>query len=355
MTSTRRQLVTVCYCLFFSLAAHNTRADSKVVLSDIYTIDDLYKSMMGPASTQEILLLESAEPELLWITGFEAIMVAPDGETQLSQEFMCHSNLDIDMPAHREIFNWTKNAANRLFTLSQGQYELFLPEGFGIPVLSTEALSLTTQVLNHNYSDINLEVRHKITIHFERDRNVEIPMQALFMKSANGLVITEDSSGYYNVDPDAASEHVHGEQAIHGIRAGGSIRTDSYGQKFAGFWVVPPGRQETRTLVTNWMNLPFDTDVHYIASHVHPFAEYMELRDLSEDASVFRSNVVNSAGKIGVDHVEYYSSTKGYPLYADHEYQLVTMYNNTLDRDQDSMAVMYMYVRDNEFSNPLKD
>ena len=54
---------------------------------------------------------------------------------------------------------------------------------------------------------------------------------------------------------------------------------------------------------------------------------------------------------IGIDHVDYYSSESGIPLYKDHEYELLSVYNNTTSSDQDVMAVMYLYVLDKEFRN----
>ena len=64
---------------------------------------------------------------------------------------MCHSNVDLDMARHRQIFGWQKFPSRRLFTLSEGQTEVKLPDGFGIPLRSDEPLSVTAQVLNHNY------------------------------------------------------------------------------------------------------------------------------------------------------------------------------------------------------------
>jgi len=45
------------------------------VLSDVYNVNRIYKSMKGPQSTKEIYLVKSEEPELLWITGYKAVMV----------------------------------------------------------------------------------------------------------------------------------------------------------------------------------------------------------------------------------------------------------------------------------------
>ena len=90
-------------------AASTSSADSpelreatKTVLSEVYTIDRKYRSMMGPYSTQKVKLGDGGE-ELVWITGDRADMVAADGESRLAQDFMCHSNLDIDVDAHMDV------------------------------------------------------------------------------------------------------------------------------------------------------------------------------------------------------------------------------------------------------------
>ena len=100
------------------------------------------------------------------------------------------------------------------------------------------------------------------------------------------------------------------------------------------------------------MNLQFDTTAHYIAVHLHPFAESLELRDLTTGETVFKSKARNFDDKNGLEEVEYFSSEEGLPLYQDHEYEVVSTYFNTTDVDQDSMAVIFMYVMDPEFVKP---
>ncbi len=303
--------------------------------------------MMGPQSTAEFSILESDPPELLWITGYRASIVGMDGLTPMPQEFMCHSNLNLDIRNHRKLFHWQKNAANRFFTLSQGQFEIKFPGGFGIPIYSNEIFSLTTQVLNLNIEDRQYQVRHKVVINYIYDREVEGAMTALFMKSANGLVLLNGENGYYNVE--MPNKTVHGEGCLIGESASGNVRTDKYGREFTGHWVLKPGQQINKTLVTNWMNLPFDTTMHYAAVHLHPFAESLELRDLTADKTVFKSIVSGFIDKIGIDYVDFLSSKEGIMLYKNHEYELVSVYNNTTPVDQDVMAVMYIYILDKEF------
>ncbi|MCP3912310.1 MAG: hypothetical protein GY713_15300, partial [Actinomycetia bacterium] len=250
---------------------------------------------------------EDGEPELLWITGYRAVMVGADGSAPMAQEFMCHSNLDLDLTAHQEVWGEVPGFGARLFTLSQGQFDVRFPPGFGIPVLSTEPLSLTTQVLNLNVEGTELEVRHKVNVDFVRDWEIEAPMKALFPTAAYGLALIEGDEGYFGVRrPD---EEQHGPGCMVGENAADHEYADGLGRKFTGHWVVKPGREVNRTLVTHLMQLPYDTTIHYIAVHLHPFAESLELRDLTAGETVFLSSARNLEDRIGLSHVDALSSS----------------------------------------------
>lgn len=310
--------------------------------------------MQGPQSQDRRFLAgykPGKDPELVWVTGYRAEMVSPDGKSVMPQDFMCHANLNIDMSSHRSLFGWRKTASNRLFTLSQGQYNIEFPKGFGIPILTSEPLTLQTQVLNLNLDVPPFDTRHRVTISYVRDQDAP-DMKPLFMKAANGLVLVEGKDGFYNV-PD--SKEMQGEGCLLGESVSGRTLKDSFGRQFSGHWIVKPGREENHTPSSRYMNLPYDTTAHYIAVHVHPFAESLELRDLTTNTTVFKAKTKNPTNKIGLDHVDYYSSTEGIPLYKDHEYELVSIYNNTTNEDQDSMAVMFLYLLDKDHKKPNFD
>ena len=311
--------------------AYETRnTHSLVVLSPVYTLDRPFRSMKGPSSSQSVSFPQSDQIELLWVTGFHATMVGSDGETPQSQEFMCHSNLDFDQTTHSRLFNLPRYHTNRLFTLSQGQQEIRFPRGFGLPYYSDESFQLTTQVLNLNLKGQTEHVRHKVTIDYVLDRDLEEPMRPLFMTSGWGLVLLEGEEGFYGVeDPDES----HGEGCLPGVAAGSDKYDDEFNRKFSGHWVVKPGREVNRTLVSNIMKLPYDTTVHYMAVHLHPFAESLELVDLTKGQSVFTSKTRGFEDKPGLEYVEYFSSEEGIPVYKDHKYELVSTYNNTENQD----------------------
>lgn len=331
----------------------------RTVLSREYHIDKKYRSMLGPASMQKVALLEEeGEPELLWIVGYEAVVMNKTGDEQVSQEFMCHSNLDFNAKDYWEAFKSNASMSGRLFTLSQGQQDVEFPKGHGIPVMSTMSLDLATQVLNLNLDDPKLDVRHKVTIEFVRDRDLATPMKPLYQAAVQGFKSLEGKPadyGYSEEEKSAAEEHEHMGCSVGMPAVQGDVDQDRHGQKFTGHWVVEPGREVNRTNVTKFLQLQFDTKIHYIAVHLHPFAESLELIDKTTGKQVFKANTKQAEGKIGLAHIDHYASAEGLPIFKDHEYELVSVYNNTTDENQDSMAVMYLYVEDVNFHKPTKE
>lgn len=331
------------------------------VLSEVYEVDRIYKSMQGPSGLQRVAL-GKGERELFWIVGFEAVMVDPEGNEKISQEFMCHTNLDIDVERHQATFGDDKRMTGRLFTLSQGQYRIDLPPGFGIPIVSDELLDVNTQVLNLNLPDTKHRVRHRVILRFVRDRDLEKPMKALFVAGAYGLKLLDGKDGHYGLDQEPAQtpHEGHGEHGSHGAclpgeNAGKHSLDDGKGRVFTGHWVVKPGREVNHTRVTELMDLPFDTRVHYVAVHLHPFAESLELIDLTTGKSVYKAKTRQAEKGIGLAHVDFYASEEGFPVFRDHEYEIVSTYNNTSSQDQDSMAVLNLYMLDEKFQKPNLD
>ncbi len=189
-------------------------------------------------------------------------------------------------------------------------------------------------------------MRHKITVEYVRDRDAGT-MIPLFPVGAYGLALLKGKDGFFGIENPSGEEH--GDSCLPGESVSDHVYHDPMGRTFTGHWVVKPGPEVNRTLVTELLRLPFDTSVHYIAVHLHPFAESLELRDLTTGKSLFKSTARNFEDKIGLHFVDYYSNPEGFEIYKDHQYQLVSVYNNTSEEDQDSMAVMYLYLRDKVF------
>jgi len=335
-----------------AVRARTPRAHTKTIVSQPYSIDRKYSSMRGPYGFDDVVLLETETPELLWIVGYRTTVI-DEGGGPMSQEFMCHANLDFEPPDYASRFPTAPPVSGRIFTLSQGQQSIQLPQGFGVPVTSDLPISLVTQVLNLNIEKPeNLTVRHRVEIDFVRDSEVEGEMVPLFQGAVEGFKALGEARFYgfddHEVDPD-----LMGAGCSPGMAAvDGETDDDVLGQQFTAHWVVPPGREVNVTNVTRFLGLPYDTTVHYIAVHVHPYAESLLLRDATANQTVYESKVTPAKGRIGIERIEHFESVEGVKLFADHQYELVSTYDNTSDTDADSMAVMYMYMRDQKFQRP---
>jgi hypothetical protein len=321
--------------------------ESRVVYSEPFTIDTLYASMRGPYRQLKVQLADSTSHELVWVVGYEAAIVDADTREPRSSEFMCHSNVDLDMARHRQIFGWQKYPSRRLFTLSEGQTEVRLPDGFGIPLRSDEPLSVTAQVLNHNHRGAALRVRQRVTVHFVRDRALRRPLVALYQRAVSTLVRLDGPDGGYGTEVDEHAAHGHG--GAEGMAADTMPYRDRSGRSFAGHWVVKPGREVRRTPVSGWLDLEEDMTIHFVSVHLHPFAESLALRDVTTGETVLASAAENRPERIGLARVDQIATPTGITLRQDHEYELVSAYNNTSGADRTAMAVMYLYVADTEF------
>lgn len=304
------------------------RSDTKLIaLSPVLPVEETYRSMMGP-SRDLIFTLKENSSKPMWITGYEVALVGPDGESEVSNEYLCHNSLSKNDPYVVPDF-YDKS---HFFTLSQGQQSAQLPEGFGIPVMSDELLKINSQVLNHTKNNEKFAIRQKMTIHYEEDLGADRSLKPLFHRWApvSKMVMSEHD---YPGHEEPTHQHVS---------------TNHEGHEITGHWSVKPGREVTRSSVTEHMKIPYDTTIHYIAVHLHAFAESIEFRDVTENKTLFFSKVKNYSDRVGLEEVEYYSSQEGIPVYQDHEYEVVSTYNNTTEEDQDSMAVLFMYLLDKE-------
>lgn len=316
-------------------------------LSPVYKIDRIFKSMEGPAAMERAVLLSSDKPELLWITGYSAEITGADGTTLELPEFMCHVNMNVDGAAYHQAFPTAMPPiANRLFSLDQGTSQVNLPEGFGIPARSDMPVLLNTQVLNHNLADTTFDVRMRLRIDFIRERDLKKPLKPLTHRGVFGMVLVSGPDGHFRVDPAISSHEDVGPSCSLAADMGDprGLVDDGMGRKFSSFWRVEPGRHVYHTRVTPLLHLAYDTRVHFMSAHLHPFAESIALVDLTTGKTVHKLLATQTKERIGLASVQTYSSVEGLPLFANHEYDLVVIYNNTSREPQDAMASLLMYV-----------
>ncbi len=351
---------------------------SKQFVSPVYTIDKIYHSMEGPSSMQRIYLGDpDATAELLWVTGIRTEMMDADGTTPQLPELMCHVNVDLDPSRHQALFGFQRPTAARLMTLSQGMLSAKVPPGFGFPLSSNEPLLLFTQVLNLNIEHpANIRVRHRVTIDYIRARDLTTPIKPLFNVGASGMVQLEDnplalthsmmsmstppaagvttSAGHNDTTMNPTMSCLIGARAPQ-ASSGSADYVDPSGRKMTGHWIVPPGKQVNHSDISWFMNLKFDTRLHYAAVHLHPFATSLEMRDMTTGKTVFLAKAQNPSSGIGLTKVDEFSSADGILLQHEHKYSLISTYDNTTHGNVDSMASIFLGLEDPELKVPAAD
>jgi hypothetical protein len=325
--------------------AADPREAERELVSDPFLVDRIYRSMLGPVFARQEPIESASEPELLWITGYAMSVVGADGRSPHSMEFECHSNLGWP----REVPEGFRRPVQRAFTLTQGQTDVRLPPGFGLPVLSSERIGAFSQVLNLSQPKGSRTVRHRLQIRYLRDRELPEPPKPLVVTHAFVMASLEGEPAVFNVaDPSAelAGATCQAGALPPGVKG---VYVDKLERRFAGHWVVPPGRHEYRTLVTDQLQIPYDTTVHFIGVHVHPYSRSVELRDLTTGESVWKGVQQTSEGRVGLDWIDYFSSEAGFPIYKDHQYELISVYENPGSERSDAMASLFLYYLDHEF------
>ena len=318
------------------------------LVSDPYRLDKIYHSMEGPMSIQSGIRLATAEKsKVQWITGLETQVVDATEQKPISQEFFCHSNLtfgehDLTPDQHNEELGGKTHLDWRLFTLVPGRLAIDLPPGFGVPIPKDAALDYLTMSLNLNARDRVVNVRMRTKVHTIAGDEPGAPTKALFRRALYVMQRRSQAADTgHSCMANARTQHI-GAGCAEVSKA--NLTAGKPGEDLMNQWSVPPGRHVYTMEITPQLNLPFDTTIHYATIHVHPFARGMELRDLTTGITVFRLNSQDWPDRIGVAHVDEFKSVDGVRIFRDHRYELSAEYDNTSASNADAMAILYLYL-----------
>jgi hypothetical protein len=328
-------------------------AGSVTLLSQTYTLDRIYHSMQGPYGVLGDIRLDGKDPHaLFWVTGVETTVMDRKGETAISPEFFCHANLTLSEKgntpeAHNAAFGGDTHLDWRLFTLVPGRMSQHLPEGFGVPVHGGEPLDFLAMSLNQNVTDRTVLARFRTKVFYVPD-GVR-PMHPVFRRAIYGY----EPMGHAVTD-GACTAGSHPGQAcgpFQGRTASKHGFVQSVGPDKTIHWLVSPGEYESHTPIDDQLDLPFDTTVHYVTGHLHPYGVSLALHDVTTNETLFTIKASDWSDRLGVAHMDEISSPEGIPLHRDHKYELVTVYNNTTKSDIDAMSILYIYCRDWSLEN----
>lgn len=308
------------------------------MLSPTFTVDDIYKSMEGPKASNYVML--SQDSTLLWITGFKVVALDAKTGEKMSNDFICHMNVDMNDSKYYSNFGLEDRIGKqypRLTSLSHGMETFDFPEGYGVPMKGNDLLYVTTQTLNHNIKDAYYKVKHKVSITYQEDKHVK----PLMSKTAFIMLPYDKYDPYKSPIDPGADFCIPVETKNHSY-------DDGSGNKLSGHWVIPIGKNTYRSEINHQLEIKDSLRLHAAAIHVHPFATRIMLFNKTTQKPVFVSQVTNHQNSIGLTNIENFTSKEGIWLYANQEYEIVLEVNNTSKEDQDMMGSMFLFFYDEE-------
>jgi hypothetical protein len=306
---------------------------TRVAETDPLAVDSVFHSMEGP--WQRVVLDPTG---IGWITSFRTEVVDAVTGARLGDEFFCHSQLQLATSA-------------RLAVAATGIDEIRFPEGFGLPieeiVNDMEApwneISMLGMVLNNHGADREADVKLRFTVEYVPPGDYGIDgMQKLYKASVPVVPNLEHQ----------AEERAAWERGDTVVLSGEDLQPAGLPDTTMGkpgHWMVPPGKQVIRQRYRRLIGI--DTRVHYGLVHMHNHGVSMKLTDLTDDKVLWETELQYEEGgeRVQIVEIPVFSSTEGFVLHNDHEYEIESVYDNSTAEPVDAMAVMYLY------HHPLND
>jgi hypothetical protein len=325
-------------------AVENKSETYKMISPEFY-IDGIYKSMEGPKSSNYVQL--SQDSTVLWLTGFNVKALDSRSLQYISNDFICHTNIDFNDVNYYSSFHLQKRIGKqypRLTSLSHGMENFNFPDGYGVPMKGNTFLYVTTQALNHNLPDANFWIRHQVDINYSSAKNVK----PLMSRTAFIMLPFDQSNPYKSPLDPGVNQCIPVETKNH-------TYDDGKGNKLSGHWVIPVGKNTYRSSIDKQLLIQDSLRLHAAAIHVHPFATKISLFDKTSKEAIFSSNIINHKNLIGLSRIDPFSSVEGIWLYKNHEYEIVLEVNNTSKIPQDMMGSMFLFFYDKELDELLNN
>lgn len=311
--------------------------------SPTFLVDNIYKSMEGPKASNYVML--SQDSSLVWITGFSVEALDSKTNSQISNDFICHMNVDLNEVKYYTHFGLEDRIHKqypRLTSLSHGMESFRFPEGYGVPMKGNDVLFVTTQTLNHNQKDIFKKVKHKISIDYDT-KNLK-PL----MSRITYIMLPFNKKDPYK-EPSSP-----GEDLCIPVETKNHTYTDEKGNMLSGHWIIPIGKNTYKSNINEQLQIKDSLCLHAAAIHVHPFAEKIRLWDKTSGQDILVSYITNHKDRIGLEKIEDFISEKGVWLYAHHDYEIILDVNNTSDVNQDMMGSMFLFFYDKEMDQIIQ-
>ncbi|WP_248722561.1 hypothetical protein [Seonamhaeicola sp. ML3] len=322
--------------------------DKVVFTSPTFVISGIYKSMEGPKSDIYPTIDDSKE-ELLWLTSFKTRAFSDSETTEISNDFVCHTNFEYRDAEHYNRWGFTERINEhypRITSISNGIESFQLPKGYGFPVYSNERIVLNAQALNHNITDSTFNIKHKIEIGFKRHANTKLkPLRSQTIYIMLPFDKKNPYAGPTDKIPDAC---IPVETKLH-------TYYDENNNPLSGHWIVPPGKHEYSFNASKQLAIKDSIRIHQITPHLHPFAETFSLLNKTTGEVIYNCDSENFVNKIGLKSAPTFQSEEGIWLYKNNTYELTLTVKNTTSKNQEMMASMAIFYYDKEMQEKIDE
>jgi hypothetical protein len=223
--------------------------------------------------------------EPVWVIGYRSSVFGADG-LPADNSYLCHTFFGDQRVVQRQ--------DQRMRALYSDGFtrEVMMPEGFGVPFTPLDRVHWMPMF--NNRSDRAVQVEMRIEVILIRDKDLKKALRPLYS----------------------------------------TLRS----VKLPHLFYVPPNGQSEETS----FELPFDGRIHFIGAHIHPYAEAIELFNVTRKERVWKgsrqSDAANKMVGMGV-----YSSSQGYAVHAGDSFRLSSVYGNPTRSDIDAMAAVFFF------------
>lgn len=314
------------------------------MISPAFYIDGIYKSMEGPKSSNFVQL--SQDSTLLWITGFHVKALDSKTKKRISNDFVCHTNIDFNDVKYFSNFHLEDRIGTqypRMTSLSHGLENFTFPKGYGVPMKGNDLLYVTTESLNHNYPNANYLIKHEVAIDYTKSAKRMKPL----MCRTVFVMLPYDKADPFKEPTDPGKDYCIPVET----------KNHSYampdGQVLSGHWVIPPGKHTYRSDIDSQLQITDSLRLHAAATHVHPYATALTIFDKTDNKVIFKCKIVNHKNTIGLSKIDVFSSETGVWMYKNHQYELIEEVNNTSATNQDMMGSMFLFFYDQQLDQIL--
>lgn len=322
-------LLTVVASLIQSAWANPTIKTSTVEILDV-RLDKPYPAMEGPIRSVPIMLNLGPNVKTAWILGVQT-EILENGQPAI--QYLCHARLgsfpaDYQLAGMRTIRSDKETKTRFLLPLTQGHSDMMLPEGFGI----FERIPADQRKLVFNIQLKSPEIKKPTSVNVRATvKYVDGPTGMKMGLKDLSIIRWAFEEGQYTEKPLVRSKNKHHHHELE------SVKVDPY-----LLFMSPPGRHRFETEVTPRLNLE-SAKAHYIYAHLHAYAAEFEIVDLTDKKSIWKATVGTDRKNSSLEYLDVFSSVDGIPIFNNHKYKLIVVYDNPKKEPIDAMAMATLY------------